>query len=156
MPIVVEILAPDGRVVATVTLPRREMFWSDGVFAPGVAYAAYADYFRELEAASKRFEAASGEAEGPALAVLAELWTELNHLPIRERGALGRLADVGLLLDGERARLRCYWPETGETLSDAQLDELEALTAADDGALAVAARTFMPRLIAEVRRGRGL
>ena len=50
--------------------------------------------------------------------------------------------------------MRCYWPTAGETLSDAQLDELEALTAADDGVLVVAARTFMPRLIAEVRRGR--
>jgi hypothetical protein len=153
--IAVEILAPDGRVVATVTLPRREMFWSDGTFAPGVAYAAYADYFRDLQTASRRFEAASGEDEAAALAALAELWSELNHLPIRERGGLGRLADVGLLLDGERARLRCYWPEADTSLSDAQLDQLEALTAADDGELAVAARRFMPQLIAEVRRGRG-
>jgi hypothetical protein len=39
-------------------------------------------------------------------------------------------------------------------LSDAQLDELEALTTADDGALVTAARTYMPLLIAEIRRGR--
>ena len=32
MPIVVEILAPDGRVVASVSLPARETFWSDGAF----------------------------------------------------------------------------------------------------------------------------
>ena len=50
--------------------------------------------------------------------------------------------------------MRCYWGAAEDPLSDAQLDELEALTAADDGALVTAARTYMPLLIAEVRRVR--
>ena len=66
----------------------------------------------------------------------------------------GWLDDVGLLLDGDRARMRCYWGVTDDPLSDAQLDELEALTAADDGELVTAARTYMPLLIAEIRRAR--
>jgi hypothetical protein len=154
VPIHVEILAPDGRVAATVTVPARELFWSDGAFAPGPAFAAYADFFAELDGASRRFDAASGEAEGPALAALAELWTELNHLRVRERGQPGWLTDVGLLLHGDRARLRCYWGAAEDPLSDAQLDELEVLAAGDDHTLAAAARTYMPLLIAEVRRTR--
>ena len=98
MPIVVEILAPDGRVVASVSLPARETFWSDGAFTPGPGFGAYADFFRDLEAASRRFDEAIGAEEVEALATLAELWTELNHLRIRERGVPGRLDDVGLLL----------------------------------------------------------
>ena len=155
MPIVVEILAPDGRVVASVSLPAREMFWSDGAFTPGPGFGAYADFFSDLEAASRRFDEAIGAEEVEALATLAELWTELNHLRIRERGVPGWLEDVGLLLDGDRARMRCYWVAAEDPLSDAQLDELEALTAADDGALVTAARTYMPLLIAEIRRVRG-
>ena len=154
MPIVVEILAPDGRVVATVALPGREMFWSDGTFTPGPAYAAYAAFFRDLEAASQRFQVASGEAEDAALAALAELWSELNHLRIRERGEPARLTDVGLLLEGDRARMRCYWGAGDDPLSDERLDELEALATADDRALVTAARTYMPLLIAEIRRVR--
>ena len=154
VPVVAEILAPDGRVVASVWLRAREMSWSEGAFTRGPAFAAYADFFGALEQASSRFRAASGEAEGPALAALAELWTELNHLRVRERGRPGWLTDVGLLLDGDRASLRCYWGEAEDTLSDAQLDELEALTDADDHELAIAARTYMPLLIAEVRRAR--
>ena len=50
--------------------------------------------------------------------------------------------------------MRCYWGVAEDPLSDAQLDELEALTAADDGELVTAARTYMPLLIAEIRRGR--
>ena len=52
MPIVVEILAPDGRVIASVSLPARETFWSDGAFTPGPGFPAYADFFRDLEASS--------------------------------------------------------------------------------------------------------
>lgn len=155
MQVIVDILAPDARVVASVTLAERAMFWNDGTFERGPAFAAYADLFHDLEHASRRFEAASADAEAASLAMLAELWSELNHLRIRERGRPGRLTDVGLLLDGDRARLRCYWAEVDATLSDAQLDELEALTSADDGELIAAARTYMPLLIAEVRRGRG-
>ena len=98
MPIVVEILAPDGRVVASVSLPARETFWSDGAFTPGPGFGAYADFFRDLEAASRRFDEAIGAEEVEALATLAELWIELNHLRIRERGVPGWLDDVGLLL----------------------------------------------------------
>lgn len=155
MPVIVDILAPDGRVVASVSVPERATFWSDGTFERGPGFAAYADFFRDLEHASQRFQAASGEAEAASLAMLAELWSELNHLRIRERGHPGWLADVGLLLDGDRARLRCYWAEADAALSDAQLDELEALASAEDRELVVAARTYMPLLIAEVRRSRG-
>ena len=98
MPIVVEILAPDGRVVASVLLPARETFWSDGAFTPGPGFPAYADFFRDLEASTQRFDAATGAEEVEALATLAELWSELNHLRIRERGVPGWLDDVGLLL----------------------------------------------------------
>lgn len=152
---VVDILAPDGRVVASVSLPERVMFWSEGPFERGPAFAAYADFFRDLEHASQRFEAATGDAEAASLAMLAELWSELNHFRIRERGQPGWLTDVGLFLDGDRARLRCYWSAADTPLSDAQLDELEALAGADDRELVVAARTYMPLLIAEVRRARG-
>lgn len=151
----VDILAPDGRIVASVSLSERATFWNDGAFERGPAFAAHADFFHDLEHASRRFEAASPDAEAASLAMLAELWSELNHFSIRERGRLGRLADVGLLLDGDRARLRCYWAAVDATLSDAELDELEALTGADDRALIAAARTYMPLLIAEVRRARG-
>ncbi len=68
MPIVVEILAPDGRVVASVSLPARETFWSDGAFTPGPGFGAYADFFRDLEAASQRFDEAIGAEEVEALA----------------------------------------------------------------------------------------
>ncbi|MBE2318714.1 hypothetical protein DVA67_022240 [Solirubrobacter sp. CPCC 204708] len=153
----VEFCGGEGEVVATVKLDERTMFWSDGVFARGPAYAPHAGFFGDLEAASRRFQAASGDAEQPALAELAEIWTELNHhFRARERGSSVWLVDVGLLLDGERASVRYYAPEGPETLSDAQLDELERAmeTAPPDEQLA-AARRYLPRLIAEVRRARG-
>ena len=81
------------------------MFWSDGRFERLEAFDAHRGVFRDLEDASKRFQAAdSGE---PELLALERAWQKLNErFEIRERGESRSLVDVGLHLDGDRASIR--------------------------------------------------
>ena len=103
--IVIEFVDSRGNVAARVALPERTMFWSDGRFEQGECFGAHEDVFRQVEEASRRFQAAdAGDAE---LAALARAWRELNErFEIREFGRSKPLADVGLHLDGDRASLR--------------------------------------------------
>jgi hypothetical protein len=80
------------------------MFWSDGRFERGEAFASHADFFARLEEASRAFQRdGSGDAE---LFELEQLWEQLNAgLEICEREGIP-LTDVGLHLDGDRARVR--------------------------------------------------
>jgi hypothetical protein len=155
--VTVEFYDRGGELVATVAVRERtELFWRDGTFAPGPAFAAHAGFFRVLEDASRRFQAAFGEDEARVLGELAQLWADLNHR-FRVRRGDAWLVDVALLLDGDQARVRYYAAEPPpRDLSEAQLAELERLIAdAEPGDVANAARSLVPRLIAEIRRTRG-
>jgi hypothetical protein len=103
--IVLELRDSRKRVVARIHLPALEMFWTEGRFERGEAFAAYEEWFRDLEQVSSRFQASdSGEAE---LMALARLWEDLNErFEIYERGTGTRLRDVGLHLNRDRALVR--------------------------------------------------
>jgi|SRR6187200_919928 hypothetical protein len=105
-PVTIEFVDSRGNVAATVALPELTMFWSEGRFERGEAFAAHQDVFREVEEASRRFQGA--ESGDTALAELERAWGELNaRFQIRQRGADRVLEDVGLHLDGDRASVRC-------------------------------------------------
>ena len=101
---IIEFVDKDGRLAALVTVPALTMFWSDGRFERGEAFADHADVFRSVEQASRAFQA-SGQPAG--LIALERAWREMHErFEIRERGASERLTDFGLHLDGCRASVR--------------------------------------------------
>jgi hypothetical protein len=103
--VVVEFFDSHRKLAARITVPERTMFWSDGRFEPGDAYAAHRDVFGRVEKASKRFQ--DPDAGDLELMALERAWQELNErFEIRERGDSRAITDVGLHLAGDQASIR--------------------------------------------------
>ena len=96
-----------GRLVATLRVPSRAMFWSEGTFERGVAFADHARFFAGLEDVSRRFQAPGGGDHDDILRELEDAWDRLNQLfSIRMRDTGVDVENVGLHLDGDFASAR--------------------------------------------------
>ena len=103
---VLEFIGTDARLAATVRLPARTMFWSDGHFDPGESFAQHEAFFARLGERSQQFQGAGPGAEN-ALELLEDAWQELDaRFEIRIRGSDERPTHLGLHLDGDRASVR--------------------------------------------------
>lgn len=103
--IVIDLVADDGQLVATIFLESREMFWSEGRLQRGERFTSHEAFFDRLEALSRRFQSGQSDA---VLANLVRLWEEMNQrFEFRQRGNAERLDAIGIHLEGDRVRLRC-------------------------------------------------